>query len=140
MYLTVLLSFLLAFFVRSPEAKEVWCHNIDSDEAVPLSMPIHTDYVTYEVSLWLCRNVPWPFLFLSLKKLLKKFSRDKKKKFYLYCMQTGLLLFCYFTYFMNNQNLLNTYYVLSSMQSTIYLLELCTETTLKEACTAVNVW
>lgn len=93
MYLTVLLSFLLAFFVRSPEAKEVWCHNIDSDEAVPLSMPIHTDYVTYEVSLWLCRNVPWPFLFLSLKKLLKKFSRDKKKSFIFIACKLGYYYF-----------------------------------------------
>lgn len=72
MSLTGLLSSLLASFVRSPEAEEEWCHNTDSDEAVPLSMPIHTDYATREVSLWLCRNAPWPFQFLSLEKSLKQ--------------------------------------------------------------------
>ena len=76
MYLTVLLSFLLASFVRNPEAEEVQCHNTDSDEAAPLSMPIHIDYATYEVSLWLCRNVPQPFQFLSLKKTLNKVSKE----------------------------------------------------------------
>lgn len=86
MYLTVLLSFLLASFVRSPKVKEVWCHNTDSDEAVPLSMPIHTDYATYEVSWWLCRIVPWPFQFLSLKKMLKKVKEIQK--FYIHYMQT----------------------------------------------------
>jgi hypothetical protein len=74
----MLLSFLLASFVGSPEAAEAWYHNTDSDEAAPLSMPVHTDYATYEVSLWLCHNVPWPFLSPSLqkteiKKLAKKF-------------------------------------------------------------------
>lgn len=81
----MLLSFLLASFVRNPEAEEVWYHNIDSDEVVPLLMPIHTDYATYEVSLWLCHNVPWPFQFLSLKKL-EKVSKDIIKKFYLHCV------------------------------------------------------
>lgn len=74
-YLTVLLSFLLASSVRSPEAEEVWYHNTDSDEAGPLLMPIHTDYAMCEVSLWLCRNDPWPFQFLSLKRSSKKVTK-----------------------------------------------------------------
>lgn len=79
MYLTVLLSFLLASSEESPEAKEVWCHNTDSDEAVPLSVPIHTDYAIHEVSLSLCHIVPWPFRFLSLEKTLKKVNEEIKR-------------------------------------------------------------
>lgn len=67
----MLLAFLLASSVPSPAAEEVWCHNTDSDEAVPLSMPTHTGYAAYAVSWWLCHNVPWPSLFPSLKKKKK---------------------------------------------------------------------
>ena len=51
MYLTVLLSFLLASFARSPAAEEVWYHSTGSDGAVPPSVPTHTDYAAYEASL-----------------------------------------------------------------------------------------
>lgn len=112
MYLTVLLSFLLASFVRSPEAKEVWCHNTDSDEAVPLSMPIHTDYAAYEVSLWLCRIVPWPFRFLSLKKMLKKVKRDKDVLYSLYANRVTTILYYFIHFRSNRQNFIehNTTY------------------------------
>lgn len=135
----MLWSFLLASFVRSPEAKEVWCHNTDSDEAVPLSMPIHTDYATYEPSLSLCRIVPWPFRFLSLKKTLKKVNKDIKKFYFLY-MQTEWPLFYISHILWIIKILLNIYYMRSSMQSTTYLPVLCIQAAVKEAYITVNVW
>lgn len=53
-------------------------------------------------------------------------------------MKTELLLFCYFTHFINNKILLNTYYVLSFMQGTIDLPILNTKVAKKEARRILN--
>lgn len=87
----MLLSFLLAFSVKNPEAEEAWYHNTDFDEAEPLSMPTHTDYAAHEVSLWLCHNVPWPFLFPSLKKTQKQ--KDKEVLSSLYTVWISISLY-----------------------------------------------
>lgn len=75
MDLTVLLSFLLASFARSPAAEEVWCRNTGSGGAAPPSGPARTGYAAYEVSLWLCHSAPWPFLFPSLRKTRMRAKR-----------------------------------------------------------------